>query len=95
MLLPLQLGIVRVLEHCRASFGCVEPVCAMREWARVAATSMPKFRYSPAQTPLPGSTLAAHNGFTGRRGDEFCPDHVVLGMLLNFLFDPRRSSRSA
>jgi hypothetical protein len=59
MLLPLQLGIVRVLEHWCACFGCVEPVCAMREWA--------------------------HHGFTGRRGDQIYPDHVVLGMLLDFL----------
>jgi hypothetical protein len=26
VLFPLQLGMIRVAEHCRACFGCVEPV---------------------------------------------------------------------
>ena len=39
VLIPLQLGMVRVAERCRGCFGCIEPVYAMREWARVALTS--------------------------------------------------------
>jgi hypothetical protein len=62
VLIPVQLGMVRVAERCRGCFGCIESVCAMREWARVALTSMPEFRCSRLKPSLLDSTLAARFG---------------------------------
>jgi hypothetical protein len=63
--LPLQLGIRPRSEHYRADFGCVEPVCAMREWVRVARTSKPQFRYSPGTSP----TSPKASSFSDSRSD--------------------------
>src|ERR1700756_4716464 len=57
VLIPLQLGTVRVAERRRGCFGCIEPVCAMREWAQVALT-----RLAGSNPSLRDSTLAARFG---------------------------------
>ena len=44
MLFPLQLGMVRVAEHCRACFGCVEPV--LRDALVGAGCADDQFRYA-------------------------------------------------
>jgi hypothetical protein len=62
VLIPLQLSMVRVAERCRGCFGCIEPVCAMREWARVALTSSRNSAARGSNPSLPDSTLAARFG---------------------------------